>query len=84
MACFVDILGRPTLPPPQRETQEDWIWRIGEVVVGLRKEEVGETLDVMYENNRTKENKLTKERKKRLNLSGYTEEKKVILPTTKF
>lgn len=31
-----------------------------------------------------KENKLTKERKEKLNLSGYTEGKKVILPKTKF
>lgn len=50
---------------------------------GLRKEEGGETLDVMYENNKTK-GKQTNKREERLNLSGYTEGKKVILPTTKF
>lgn len=87
MACLVDILGRPALFIffsffPQRETQEDWIWRTGEDVLGTEKRR-GRGNFGCYVWEKQKESKLTKE-KRCWTYPDTQKEKKVILPTTEF
>lgn len=46
----------------------------------MKEEEVGETLDVMYENNKAK---IKQTNKRKAESIPYTEGKRLILPTTK-